>query len=260
MPEPTLNSVPQPGSQNTSASHQQTVPPIITPSFLTELRAIPNLPPDVWYFVIAVVLCALNRPDEIPKIFTYALENGIGPDGPGIIDPAEKLRFARRLREGLIKSAAVSGYPKVWLCRSICPVCCLYISSFFLLVLTIWLPLTYRAFQVINAVMALKTVTPPELLDEAGTSASGRTSDLYDTSPRQIMERGKAFFNNVYGKVAERVMNQMEHSGTEDLGLTARLMYGYVLSNTSILGPAETSYVLIAGLIPQDVSLVKTWT
>jgi hypothetical protein len=45
----------------------------------------------------------------------------------------------------------------------------------------------------------------------------------------------------------------MDRSGTEDLGITARLMYGYILSNTSVLTPAETSYVLIAGLIPQDV-------
>ena len=46
---------------------------------------------------------------------------------------------------------------------------------------------------------------------------------------------------------------QMDRSGTEDLGLLARLMYGYILSNTRVLSPSETSYVLLAGLIPQDV-------
>ena len=50
-------------------------------------------------------------------------------------------------------------------------------------------------------------------------------------------------------------MGQMDRSGTEDLGITARLMYGYILSNTSVLTAAETSYVLLAGLIPQDVGL-----
>lgn len=49
-------------------------------------------------------------------------------------------------------------------------------------------------------------------------------------------------------------MGQLERSGTEDLGLVAKLMYGYVLSNTGVLSAVETSYVLIAGLIPQDVS------
>ena len=57
----------------------------------------------------------------------------------------------------------------------------------------------------------------------------------------------------IYGKVSKRVMSQMDRSGTEDLGITARLMYGYILSNTSVLSPSESSYVLLAGLIPQDV-------
>lgn len=51
-------------------------------------------------------------------------------------------------------------------------------------------------------------------------------------------------------------MGQMDHSGTEDLGITARLMYGYILSNTSVLSAAESSFVLLAGLIPQDVSVL----
>lgn len=49
-------------------------------------------------------------------------------------------------------------------------------------------------------------------------------------------------------------MGQMDRSGTEDLGISARLMYGYILSNTSVLSAAETSFVLLAALIPQDVS------
>ena len=49
----------------------------------------------------------------------------------------------------------------------------------------------------------------------------------------------------------------MDRSGTEDLGLVARLMYGYILSNTRILSPSETSFVLLAGLIPQDVRFLK---
>ena len=62
------------------------------------------------------------------------------------------------------------------------------------------------------------------------------------------------YFDKVYGKVSKRVMAQMDRSGTEDLGITARLLYGYILSNTSVLTAAESSYVLMAGLIPQDVS------
>jgi hypothetical protein len=77
---------------------------------------------------------------------------------------------------------------------------------------------------------------------------------MYEVPSSKILERGQKYFEQVYGKVSKRVMGQMDHSGSEDLGLTARLMYGYILSNTSVLNPAETSYVMIAGLIPMDVS------
>jgi alkylhydroperoxidase/carboxymuconolactone decarboxylase family protein YurZ len=85
-------------------------------------------------------------------------------------------------------------------------------------------------------------------------SPSLRTVDLYDMPSSTILHRGEAFFNQVYGKISKRVMGQMDRSGTEDLGVTARLMYGYLLSNTRILTAAESSFVLIAGLVPQDVN------
>jgi hypothetical protein len=48
-------------------------------------------------------------------------------------------------------------------------------------------------------------------------------------------------------------MNQMDNSGTVDLGLVARLMYSHILSNVSVLNAVDTSFVMIAALIPQDV-------
>lgn len=109
--------------------------------------------------------------------------------------------------------------------------------------------------QSINALLALKTVTPDDLQDEPlGYSPTSRPADIYDVPSSQILSRGQAFFDKIYGKISRRVMGQMDRSGTEDLGLTARLLYGYILSNTSVLTSAESSFVLIAGLIPQDVN------
>lgn len=108
--------------------------------------------------------------------------------------------------------------------------------------------------QCINALLALKGATPQALLDEPlAYSPTARPVEVYDISSSQILHRGQTFFDRIYGKVSKRVMGQMDRSGTEDLGITARLMYGYVLSNTSVLTAAETSFVLLAGLIPQDV-------
>ena len=111
---------------------------------------------------------------------------------------------------------------------------------------------TFR--QAINALFALKGATPPRLLDEPlGYSPTARPVEVYDIPSSTILHRGQTFFDKIYGKVSKRVMGQMDRSGTEDLGISARLMYGYILSNTSVLTAVESSYVLLAGLIPQDV-------
>ena len=101
---------------------------------------------------------------------------------------------------------------------------------------------------------ALKSATPPSLLDEPlGFTPTGRSIELYDVACSAILSRGHKYFSKTYGKVTRRVMSQLDRSGTEDLGITARLMYGYLLSNTSVLDAQESSFVLLAGLIPQNV-------
>lgn len=96
---------------------------------------------------------------------------------------------------------------------------------------------------------------PPGCLDEPqGGSPTNRRRDLYETPAPDVLRRGRRFFDGCYGKVAPRVMTSLDNCGTEDLGLAVRLAYGYLLSTTSVLSEAETSFVMIAGLIPQDVS------
>jgi hypothetical protein len=110
--------------------------------------------------------------------------------------------------------------------------------------------------QTINALFSLKNSTSPHLQDAPMQySPTSRPIDVYDTPSSQILHRGQKFFDKVYGKVSKRVMGQMDRSGTEDLGVTARLMYGYLLSNTAVLDERETSFLLVAGLVPQDVSV-----
>ena len=194
------------------------LPSIITPSLLKSLRTHPTLPPNTWYFITSTTLSTLNRPDEIPKVFEDALKHSSG--NGSATGQAEHLQIARRTREALVKSAAIIGLPKT-----------------------------------INALFALKNATPKHLIDEPmGYSAAGRVVDVYTTPSSQIMQRGQKFFDQVYGKVTNRVMGQMDRSGTEDLGLLARLEYGYILSPTGILNAAETSFVVLAALVPQDVN------
>ncbi|KAK8226621.1 AhpD-like protein [Phyllosticta capitalensis] len=197
---------------------------ILTPAILQSLRAQPHLARH-WYYVAGVTLSALNRPDEVPNLLISALNTDSASqpsnaDGIADLSIDEQLFIVRRLREGLIKSAAVVGVPKV-----------------------------------INALLALKSATPEKLLDESpDSSPTGRRAEIYGQSFPTVWERGQQFFEKVYGKISKRVMGQMDRSGTEDLGLAARLMYGYILSNEKVLDAKETSFVCIAGLIPQDVN------
>ncbi|KAK3370141.1 hypothetical protein B0H63DRAFT_308704 [Podospora didyma] len=195
------------------------LPAIATPAWLSSIRSHPHLPEHTWYLIAATTLCLLNRPNEAPKVFEYATSHD--PNQKVAIPPLqeEMLNIACRMREALVKAAAVGGMPKT-----------------------------------INALLELKKVTPPEMLDEPhASSPTGRSSELHETPATEIIQRGQQFFDNVYGKVSKRVMGQMDSCGTEDLGLAARLMYGYITSNTSILNAVETSFVMIAGLVPQDV-------
>jgi hypothetical protein len=90
------------------------LPSIITPKLLSSIRAHPNLPRHSWYFITSVTLSCLNRPDEIGQVWEWAVENGGDKNGGVKMGEDEQLRTVRRIREGLVKSAAVVGLPKVY--------------------------------------------------------------------------------------------------------------------------------------------------
>lgn len=88
------------------------IAPIMTPAFISAIRGQPNLPRNVWPLIAATTLSALNRPDEIPRVYIHAMEHGQGATDakPG---EEEQLAISRRMREALIKSGAIGGLPKV---------------------------------------------------------------------------------------------------------------------------------------------------
>jgi hypothetical protein len=85
--------------------------PIITPALLSYIRRQPNLPRNSWYFITATTLSALNRPDELPKVYTHAMEED--PSMAEVNGQESHLSISRRMREALIKASAVGGMPKV---------------------------------------------------------------------------------------------------------------------------------------------------
>ena len=84
----------------------------MTPTLISAIRRQPHLPRNTWPLIAATTLSALNRPDEIPGIYTHALAHGQG-SADAKPDDAEQLAISRRMREALVKSAGISGVPKV---------------------------------------------------------------------------------------------------------------------------------------------------
>ena len=101
-----------PAAEHPADTSTASIPPIMTPPLISALRRHPHLPRNAWPLVAATTLSALNRPDDIPAVYTHALEHGAGPaDPPPAAD--EQLAISRRVREALVKSSAISGMPKV---------------------------------------------------------------------------------------------------------------------------------------------------
>ena len=63
-----------------------------------------------WYIISAVAFSASNQPEGVPRIFDHMLSQ-LRESGS---DTDEQRLLARKLREALLKSGLISGYPKVF--------------------------------------------------------------------------------------------------------------------------------------------------
>lgn len=93
----------------------------------------------------------------------------------------------------------------------------------------------------INALVSLSSVTPADCR-EAAVLRSSTSSD------------GDALFSRLYGKVSARVYGQLQTAYPDLAQYAVRQVYGALLSFDEILGPRETSLVVIAALVPLDVN------
>ncbi len=102
---------------------------IVTAALLSSIRSTPHLPDNIYYFLACSTLSTLNLPQEIPHVLRFALERG-GCCCNGKPEYEDPLKIVRKMRESIIKLVPIAGLPKS-----------------------------------INAMNALKSATPPDLLD-----------------------------------------------------------------------------------------------
>lgn len=100
--------------------------PLATHNLLSSFHHHPALPKHTFYFIASVAFSILNRPEEIPRVWNYALNEVAirgsseedyvrkelaGASVPG--DGESALTIHRKIREALLKSVAIGGLPKV---------------------------------------------------------------------------------------------------------------------------------------------------
>lgn len=182
---------------------------ILIPSRLSILANTPHLA-DRWFFIAAAAFSVCNVPEAVPVIYNYAIDN--------IKDksPEAKFDISQKMRESLLKSAALGGLPKA-----------------------------------INSLTMLKNVTP---LDLRETKLQREQAVPTAEELKEEYNRGPSFWDQVYGKVAKRVYGQMSTSYPDLAHWALYHVYSPLLSYTKILGPKDTSLVVIACLVPQDVN------
>lgn len=81
---------------------------IATDRFLAHLKSIfpvrASLNP--WFIVAAVAFSASNRPEEVPRVLTYAIRD--------VQTEQDKLTIGNKARDALFKAGLTSGYPRVY--------------------------------------------------------------------------------------------------------------------------------------------------
>ncbi|KAK9381168.1 AhpD-like protein [Kockiozyma suomiensis] len=214
---------------------------MLTPSILASIRATPLLSGS-WHYIAAATFSVCNRPDAIPVLYRYAISHdarlpsssptatqdeknahvtaSYGSEDESMLadtvgsDPEKVREISRQMREALLKGTALAGLPKT-----------------------------------INSLIQLRNATPHEFREDKPLRQAAD-----QVVEKEELARGRAFWDQVYGKVSTRVLSQMDTAYPDLAQYAVQHVYAPLLSYTGILSAKQTSLVVVACLIPLDVN------
>jgi len=174
-----------------------------------------------WYIVTVVSFTAGNRPEAVPLLFKYVLEELERAQNlfkvPETEAHREKVVLVRKFRDAIFKCGITGGYSKS-----------------------------------INALVSLLDATPEELRD----TERQRETNL---SLTELDRRGETFFREFYGDTADGVQNLLDKIYPDMGWFSNTIAYGSVYGYLEILNRLETSYVLVGTLIAVDTPRQVGW-
>ncbi|KAJ8101279.1 AhpD-like protein [Lipomyces tetrasporus] len=221
---------------------------VLTPSILASLRSTPQLASS-WYYIAAATCSACNRPEEIPVIFRYAIEHDAArtsttPQTTSVQGTPSSLS---QPASPIGSAASFGSEDEVLLvdCSSADPDIVRIIAQKTREALLKSAAL-YGLPKSINSLIRLRNATPHEFREDRLIRP--------ELPNHEEVQRGTEFWNQVYGKVSRRVLSQMSAAYPDLAHYAIQHVYSPLLSYTGVLSAKETSFVVIACLIPQDVN------
>lgn len=193
------------------------------------------------------VLIPYSYHDKLPLSYKYKKSEDIH---------AAQTVVACKIKEAILKAAPIAGLPKL-------------INA-----LTALRKVTPNSIRPAQKACRPSTVSPGHVSssdlvheDVAGTRFEDQSIPTLDTLDGPIctqsvnsgqvvnnMVRGLDFWSAVYGKVSNRVKTQMFNAYPDLWQYAFHNVYAPILSYTDIMSARETSFCVIAALIPQDVN------
>ncbi|KAK9478203.1 AhpD-like protein [Lipomyces japonicus] len=215
--------------------------PFLSTSTLSSLRSTPLLASS-WYYIAAATFTVCNKPEAIPEIFKYAVEHDAKLSGRSF--RTENLVTVSQFSDSQSHYGSEDESLLVD-CSNSDPEIVLQIAKNTREALLKGAALAGLP-KTINSLIQLRNATPTEFREKAPLRGSLSTAEE--------LERGQKFWDQVYGKVSKRVIGQMGTAYPDLAQYALQHVYGPLLSYTEILSARETSFVVIACLIPQDVN------
>lgn len=217
---------------------------------------------NIWYLVAAATFSVCNEPQEIPKLYHYAMllsnDNAHMYRFTLASQTIDLLRSELPMRKTLINE----NYQQPTFFQK-------QLTAKFREVILKTGPLAGLP-RAINGLTMLKETTPDILVPhldpiDPWEAAMGNSSPLSETSMRRkhdktIQERdhtiqnGLRHWNSIYNKVSTRVVNNLNSSYPDLWYYTLVHVYGPLFAFDEILSAQETSLMIIASLVPQDVN------
>ncbi|KZT04570.1 uncharacterized protein LAESUDRAFT_657584 [Laetiporus sulphureus 93-53] len=201
---------------------------IASQTFLRQLKSIfpsPTLTtPDAviaqpWYLVAAVAFSASRKPEAVPVVYEFALNELrlVQTAEPPERAHEQQMRLTSKVREAILQSGLLSGFPRV-----------------------------------IESLIALQKVTPENLRSTQVLRNSTQTVEQY-------AKDGEKLFRSMYRETADPVQSLLDSAYLDLGWWCNTVGYGITYGGTDVLTQVETTYAIVAALIAVDAPRQVGW-